>query len=324
MLLLTGGTGHVGGQIIERVVREKIDTVAIYRGTKPSQAAGADQSGVNWVQCDLNDAAALMELGKSHGITSCIHAAAVSNEAYAQPDPAAAIATNIWSTATLLETARIQNWDRFILVSTGSVFEKRAWKGAPISEDATPEPENVYSTTKAAAEMLCRLYRTEYELSASVVRLSWVFGPPVTSQDPTRGPIPSFIIRALRGESIREGGVDFAASFTFVEDVANGLLAAVSAPELPSPVYHLGYGINFNLSDVADAICKTIPEAVIDLTPGTEPWTQFTAMRDPLAVQNMREDVGFEPAYPLEKGIAAYIQWFRDNPDMWAEDRPIP
>ena len=317
MLLLTGGTGQVGAQIIERVIRKKINTVAIYRGHKPPPAAKADPSCVKWVRCDLNDAQAVMQLGQRHGITSCIHAAAVSNEAYARPDPAATVETNIGSTATLLETARIQNWDRLVFVSTGSVFEKRAWTGTPIPEDAPPEPGNVYSTTKAAAEMLCRMYRTEYELSASVVRLSWVYGPPVTSQDPTRGPIPSFVIRALRGESIAEGGADFAASFTFVEDVANGLLSAVSAPELASPVYHLGHGINFSLSDVAEAICKAIPGAAIELTPGTEPWTRYTAMREPLGVRNLREDVGFEPAHSLKMGIAAYVQWLRANPDMW-------
>ena len=54
------------------------------------------------------------------------------------------------------------------------------------------------------------MYRTEYGLSPSTVRISWVFGPPVISDQPMRGPIPSYLLRALRGEPIREGGADFA------------------------------------------------------------------------------------------------------------------
>ena len=319
MLLLTGGSGHVGGRIIDLATRNNIDTVAVYRGDSTPAWATTKRSCVKWVRCDINDPAGVSQLGDRYGITSCIHAAAVSNEARAHPDPLGTVTANVGSTATLLDTARTQAWRRFVLVSTGSVFQKRALTGAPIPEDAVPEPENVYSSTKVAAEMLCRMYRTEYGLSASTVRISWVFGPPVTTQDATRGPIPSFAIRALRGETIREGGADFAASFTFIEDVAKGLLALDSAATLNSPVYHLGHGINFKLSEVAEAICKMIPGSEIELEPGTEPWTRYTAIRDPLGSEKMNVDTGFQAAYSLEQGIAAYVEWLRERPELWAE-----
>ena len=108
MLLLTGGTGQVGPDH-RTGDPEKINTVAIYRGHKLPPAAKADPSRVKWVRCDLNDAQALMQLGQRLGITSYIHAAAVSNEAYARPNPTATVETNISSTTTLLGTARIQN-----------------------------------------------------------------------------------------------------------------------------------------------------------------------------------------------------------------------
>lgn len=308
-LLLTGATGHVGAGIVKAAAAREIATVAIYRGKAPP--ADTDLSCIKWVRCDLGDAAAVDELVKTHQIDACIHAAAVMNEAYARPDPAGAITANVGTTANLLEAARTQNWRRFLLVSTGSVFQKRAVTGLPIAEDAEPEPENVYSTTKAAAEMLCRMYRTEYGLSASAVRLSWVYGPPIATQDAARGPIPSLLIRALSGEEICEGGADFATSFTFVADVANGMLAAVAARELSSAIYHLGHGVNFTLGEVADAIRQAVPGAVIELAPGTEPWTRFTAMRDPLAGSRLIGDTGFKPEYSLSKGIAEYADWLR-------------
>ena len=317
MLLLTGGTGHVGGQIIKHLIHNKTNVVATYRGPEPPKTASADQPYVTWVKCDLNDAVTLNDLGERYAIKSCIHGAAVSNEAYAFPDPSSAVITNIGATAVLLETARLQNWDRFVLISTGSVFEKRKWTGAPIPEDARREPGNVYSVTKASSEMLCEMYRTHYGLSASVVRISWVYGPPVVTRDATRGPIPSFVIRALRGDVIHEDGADFAAGFTYIEDVADGLLAAVTAYKLNEPVYHLSHGRNFNLGEVANAIGDNVPGADIKLASGTLPWTKFTAMRDPLGTQNLCADAGFEPAFSLDQGIAQFAKWLRANSELW-------
>jgi len=204
-----------------------------------------------------------------------------------------------------------------VLISTGSVFSLVSDATKPILEDQETAPQNVYSTTKRAAEMLTRMYRTEYGLSASAVRISWVFGPPVISDQPMRGPIPSYLLRALRGEPIREGGADFAASFTYVADVAAALLAAAAAPELRHALYHFGHGVNFTAGQAAEAVRKAVPGATIALSGGTEPWTRYTAPRGPLAGERFFQDTGYAPAHSLEAGVAAYADWMRANPEKW-------
>lgn len=315
-LLVTGAMGHVGYEIAKQAAHQGKDVLAIYLGERP--AADADLGPrVTWLSCDLTDAAAVQALAARHDVDACIHAAAVSNEAYARPNPLAAISTNIGATANLLDAARVKAWRRFILLSSGSVFEKRTDKMSPILEDQPVAPGNIYSTTKASAELLTRMYRTEFGLSAAAVRLSWVFGPPVVSDQPTRGPIPSFLMRTLRGEAIRETGGDFAASFTFVGDVAAGLLAAAKAAELRHAVYHLGHGVNFTARQVAEAIGKICPGASFELGGGTEPWTRFTAIRGPLAGPRLSDDTGFAPATSLEAAIAIYADWLRAHPAAW-------
>jgi nucleoside-diphosphate-sugar epimerase len=87
------------------------------------------------------------------------------------------------------------------------------------------------------------------------VRVSWVYGPPLVTDDPPRGPIPAFLKAVLKRQAIRlPSGADFAASFTYVSDVAAGLLAAWRACELHHDVYHLGSGINYTARQVADAV----------------------------------------------------------------------
>jgi UDP-glucose 4-epimerase/UDP-glucuronate 4-epimerase len=139
----------------------------------------------------------------------------------------------------------------------------------------------------------------------------------VISDQPQRGPIPSYLLRALRGEAIREGGADFCASFTYVMDVVEALLAASSAPELRHAVYHFGHGVNFTARQAAAAVMKAVPGAVIELGSGTEPWTRYTALRGPLAGDRFVQDTGYAPSHTLDEGIAAYADWMRANPAAW-------
>jgi UDP-glucuronate 4-epimerase len=316
-LLVTGAMGHVGYEIVRQAAQRGMPVIALYRGTFDEARAQAAGAGVQWLRCDLADAGAMRDLADAHRIDACIHAAAVSNEAYARPAPLLAVAGNVGATANLLESARTKSWRRFLLVSTGSVFQLRAATKSPILEDEVTAPANVYSTTKVCAEQLTRMYRTEYGLSASTVRISWVYGPPVISDQPTRGPIPSYLLRTLRGEAIREGGADFAASFTFVGDVAEGLLTAASAPELRFATYHLGPGVNLTVGQVAAAVQKAVPGAVFELGPGTEPWTRYTSLRGPLAGDKLQSDTGYAPTHSLDAGVRAYAEWMRANPAAW-------
>ncbi len=318
MLLVTGAAGHVGAAIARQAAQRGARVLATYRpgqGHAPPTAEAG--SGITWEPCELTDPAAVQGLADLYQIDACIHAAAVSNEAYAKGDPLGAIASNIGATANLLDTARLAKWRRFVLVSTGSVFQRPHDIAVPILEDATPTPINIYGTTKCAAEMLTAMYRSQYAVSAATVRISWVFGPPIVSVDPPRGPVPSFLVRTLRGEKIRETGGDFAASFTYVADAAAGLIAAALAPELRHPVYHLGHGVNFGAAEVAAAVRAAIPSADIELGGGTEPWTRYTTLRAPLAGNRLSDDTGFVVAHSLEAGVRAYAEWLQAHPERW-------
>lgn len=316
-LLVTGAAGHVGLWVARRAATAGLRVVAACRTPPRPEEAASVGASVTWVSCDLAEASAVDALAAAHAIDSCIHLAAVSNEAYARPKPLAAVQANVGATANLLEAARRHDWRRFILVSTGSVFQA-ADAVTPILEDAPTSPANVYATTKHCAELLTRMYRTQFGLSASVVRISWVYGPPVATDSPTRGPIPAFLRAALAGKARRDpGGADFAASFTYVTDVADGLLAASRADRLDHDIYHLGPGRNFTAGRVAAAVRAAVPGAVIELGPGTEPWTTYTKMRGPLAGGRFRTSTGYSLAHGLDEGIAAYAAWMRAHPQSY-------
>lgn len=315
-LLITGAMGHVGQEVVRQAVATDTPVVAQYRRTFRDRDARTLGDKVTWVPCDLADPAAVASLCEAHEIDACIHTAAVANDKEARPQPLTAINANVGATANLLDMMRRQNWRRFLFVSTGSVFQNSTDPSQPVLEDAAPSVTNIYSTTKYCGELLTKMYRTEYGLSAAIVRVSWVYGPPLITDDPPRGPVPAFLKSAMAGKPIKlQSGADFAASFTYVADVAAGLIAAWRANALNHDVYHLGSGKNFTARNVADAVRAVLPGAVIELGAGTEPWTLYTRMRGPLAGDRLLKDTGFKIGYSLEDGVRAFTDWMRVNPE---------
>jgi UDP-glucuronate 4-epimerase len=319
-LLVTGAMGHVGYEVARQAVALGVLVVGQYMSTFRKADAEALGEGIVWAQCDLADPFSLTMLAAEYGIDSCIHTAAVPNDVVAIPAPLKAFQSNVAATGLILETARRLKWRRFVFVSTGSVFQSLPDAVTPVSEDLIPSPKSLYAVTKRAAEMMVGVYARTYGLSASTVRISWIYGQPLVppSFDAPRGPIPEFLRRALRGEPILEpSGGDFAASFTYVPDCAAGLLALWAAERLQHDTYHLGSGCNYTTTEVAEAVRNAVPGARIEIGPGTAPWTDTTVMRGPLSCTRMAEELGFQPAHDLKSGIAAFADWMRANPDRW-------
>lgn len=320
-ILITGSMGHVGFEVVRQAAARGHAVVAQYRGTFRDADAKTIQGDVQWARCDLTKADDIAALLSENRIDGCIHTAAVPNEIFCRPDPLNAVNVNTAAVASLLDAARNHQWGRFIYVSTGSVFQNATDVTKPIFEDAQQAVTTIYSTTKYCGELITSMYRSQFNVPAATVRISWVYGPPlVTKQlDQSRGPIPFLLRSAIVGVPVHEkSGGDFGASFTYICDVAGGLLAAYEAKTLNHDIYHLGSGVNYSTSQVASAIKAIIPGAQIEIGPGTSPWTDNGRMRGPLSGDRLFNDSGWRPHYTLETGIAAFAEWMREHPEAVA------
>lgn len=321
-ILITGGMGHVGYETVRQALAAGYEVVAQYRSVFRDVDAKALSGPVTWVGCDLAVPAELAALLAQHPVDGCIHTAAIPSELFARQDPLVAFEANVGAVSRLLEAARRLGWRRFLYTSTGSVFQNATDPGKPILEDAPTKATNTYSTTKLAGELMTSLYRSQFDVPAATLRISWVYGPPLVPRvrENPRGPIPVFLKLALAGKPVREpSGGDFAASYTYVGDVAAGLLTAFAAPRLSHDIYHLGSGRNFDTAAVAAAVESAVPGASIEVGPGTAPWTDHTRMRGPLAGSRLYDDTGFVPVHSLDAGVAAFADWMREHPASYLE-----
>jgi nucleoside-diphosphate-sugar epimerase len=307
--------GHVGYVTAQTCADAGLDVVAHYHASYDAGLARVAGPRVTWVKGDITDLAHLLELTERHGVEGAIHSAALPNDDVCRPVPVQAVRVNTESVQSLLELARLRGWRRVVYVSTGAVYQASDPKGF-IRETDPATPGNVYGTTKHMGELLVNMYQKTYGVSACTVRVSWVWGPPLLTRglDGPRGPIPYLLGRAVRGERVDEpSGGDFIANFTYVKDVARALLLAYQKEALPSNLYNLSNGRHYSTAEIAEAIERVVPGARVRVGPGLKPWIDYTVLRGSFDIARARTELGFEVAYPLDRGLAEYAAWLRSR-----------
>ena len=312
-VLVTGATGHVGINVVRRFREAGHEVVGLdYRAIDRSLAQTFG-CGADFVQGDVTDFDKLLDLVRSRHVEGIVHTAAMLGAACSR-DLVRATRINVIGTQHVLEIARQVGVRRIISVSSGSVFQRWPDPKRIIEEGEPPSPISLYGTTKRMGELLVDCYHSSFHLSVCSVRMSWVYGPPLyaTGFEADRGPIPYWLYQILNGQSVCEpSGGDFMANFTYVDDVAEGLLRLYHVDLLRYSLYQLSTGEHYTVNDIVRSIQALIPEAKLTIGPGTGAYAGLTPMRGSFSIKRLQEDTGFVPQFPIDKGIAKYVDWLR-------------
>jgi nucleoside-diphosphate-sugar epimerase len=293
-VLVTGAAGLVGRQLVHRLKALGRPVLAVDR------LASVTREGVQIQACDLGDIHGLHAVARD-GIDSIVHCGAFSGPMVARDTPYSMVQVNIVGTANMLELARVHAARRFVYCSSTSAYG--VVETGPVSEDTLLRPGSLYGASKVSSEYITTAYAQQYGVSATSIRLSWVYGPGRTTDCVIR----SMIEDALAGRPTRLAfGADFPRQFIHVEDAAEGLLKALDAPVLPRTTYNVTGDRHVTLEDVAQMVRRLFVHADIELQPGPDPVDEFQAS---FSIEAARRDLGYTPVISLEEGIGAYAAW---------------
>src|SRR6516165_4376529 len=202
-VLVTGGSGFIGRRVVRALLAEGHQvTVADHRAFPDPQ--------VRSVIGDLRDPDVPGRAVRP-GTDVIIHLAAITSVLASVQDPVSTYRLNVDATARLLELARENEVQAFLLASTNAVTGNVG--GAVITEQTVMRPLTPYGATKAAAEMLLSAYANCYGITGTALRFSNVYGPGMAEKD-------SFIPRLMR--AARDGeGVQVRGDGTMLRDVVH-------------------------------------------------------------------------------------------------------
>lgn len=182
-ILVTGGSGFIGGHFIEEILKLS-DITKLYNLDANTYAANKNlsfDSDSRYQKLTMDIASVSFPNYKSYfeslNLDYVIHFAAESHVDNSITGPKKFIDTNINGTFNLLEIFKSINIKKFIHVSTDEVFGSLNHEDAPFNINSPYRPNSPYAASKAASDLLVRSYIKTYNFPAIITNCSNNFGP---------------------------------------------------------------------------------------------------------------------------------------------------
>lgn len=349
-ILITGGAGFIGSNLVRRMVNQGHDVLNLdkltYAGNLASLSDIADNSNYDFAQVDIVDAVAVNEVIRSFQPTAIMHLAAESHVDRSIDGPGQFIQTNVVGTFNLLHAA-MRFWRdlsgdaksnfRFLHVSTDEVYGSLGETGQ-FTETTPYDPHSPYSASKASSDHLARAWRDTYGLPVLVTNCSNNYGP---FQFPEKL-IPVVILKCLRGDPIPVYGKgENIRDWLYVEDHCEALDLVVQKGQ-PGQTYNIGGNNELKNIDLVHTLCDLMDELLprTDLSVGVSPrpskgrgaggegsrgLISFVAdrpghdLRYAIDASKIHNELGWQPKQDHQSGFRKTVQWYLDNQSWWQD-----
>jgi UDP-glucuronate 4-epimerase len=273
-----------------------------------------------FARLDLTDRAGIETVFTTERFNRVVHLAAQAGVRHSIDNPHAYISSNVTGFLHIIEGCRHSGVEHLVYASTSSVYGANTQM--PFSVDQNVDhPLSLYAATKKANELMAHCYSSLYGLPTTGLRFFTVYGP---WGRPDMA-LFKFTANILAGKPIDVFNYGrHKRDFTYVEDIAAGVLATVdhiaqpdanwdsgapnpSTSRAPYRVYNIGNQRPVELLRYIGVLEQYLGRKaemnLLPLQPGDVP--------DTLAdVDALTRDVGYCPSTPVEEGVKRFVEWY--------------
>ncbi len=319
-ILVTGADGFIGSHLTEELIKNgyKVKAFVYYNSfnnwgwldTFPKDIL----SEIEIFQGDVRDPNGVREAVK--GVDAIFHLAALIAIPYSYHSPDMYVDTNIKGTLNVLQAARDMGNKRVLSTSTSEVYGTA--KYVPIDENHPYQGQSPYSATKIGADRLVESFYRSFELPATIVRPFNTYGP----RQSARAVIPTIITQLLSGYSeIKLGSLTPTRDFNFVKDTVNGFIKIYESDKTIGEEINIATQKEISIGDMAEELIRQInPNAKIVCDEQRKRPENSEVNRLLGCNKKIMELTDWKPEYTFEQGLAATIEFLRDNLDRYKPD----
>jgi len=294
-IIVTGGAGFIGSNIIDALIEKGHDVLII------DNLSTGKKENVNpkakFVQEDLLNFEKIQPLFK--GVDFVFHEAALPRIPLSIEKPIETNDINIKATLHVLVAARDAKVKKVIYASSSSALGGKA--AMPMKEDAACDPLNPYSLQKYVGELYCKIFSDIFKLPTVTLRYFNVYGPRQPREGSYTPVIGIFLTQKKAGQPLTiTGDGEQTRDFTHVFDVARiNILAMESDKVGKGEVINVGAGKNHSVNEIA----KIVGGESVHIP------MRLGEMKDTLAdTTKARELLGWQPEITLEEGIKELLE----------------
>jgi UDP-glucose 4-epimerase len=302
-ILVTGGAGFIGSHVVDAFVREGHDVVVVddlSMGRREQVHPAA-----RFHQVDIRRREPLEEIFRAERPEVVDHHAAQGNLRRSMTEPSFDASVNILGSLVLLELSLAYGVRKFIFASSGGAVYGEP-HGLPVNEAHPIRPLSAYGVSKYAVEQYLDLLGSG--LDHAVLRYANVYGP---RQEPRgeAGVVAIFSRQMLSGRRPTIfGDGSKTRDYVYVDDIVRANLLVTARRTPAGRVFNLGLGREVTdreiFEQVRSAVGATVEPILAEKRPGEVDRTCLDASR-------AKAELGWEPAVPLEEGIARTVNYHR-------------
>jgi len=305
-VLVTGGFGHLGSWISHELLKKGKKVLITGHSPRVLSYLAEYQDRIEFRPVDVLDFASICRLmkekeGRLEGI---IHIAGLMGGPHFASNPHHHVRINTMGTLNFLEACRIFGLERFVYISSGSIYGPR--NDVPLESDPLT-PGDLYSAAKSSCEFFGLQYASEFGLDFRALRVYFAYGP---GRRPSElYPLYSAVFGSLEGRTRVElpAGADQKLDFTYVKDIALAARLVFEADKLKHRQYNVTTGTYYPVPEIIRTVARLAGVSLeMEIGPG------LIMPRGPsLDHTRLRQELGYAPQYTLEKGVLEYAAWLK-------------
>jgi len=313
-ILVTGGLGLIGHNVVQKLQSLGHDVVVTDICTNYGIVP---QSEIDYLiakrrqklapytkiyDVDIADQVGMDNLMRGHCPDTIIHMASFPRQKVVNANPMMGSRTMSEGLLNLLELSHRHQIKRFVYISSSMVYGDFT---DDVREDAVCRPQGQYGIMKLAGEWLVRDYTRRGFFEHVIIRPSAVYGP----LDVEDRVISKFLLTARKGGVIKVNGASETLDFTFVDDAAEGIVAACVREQARNQTYNITKSHSHSLLEAAELALRIVGRGSIEVRDRDQDFPS----RGALNIDAARRDLGFAPKVDLEQGFEIYNEWLKDS-----------
>jgi nucleoside-diphosphate-sugar epimerase len=313
-ILVTGGLGFIGHRVVAELEAAGHDVVI----TDTRTGYGIiPQAEIDWLvaerrqaiktdriySIDISDRQGIDWLIRTHRPDTVVHLASFPRQKVVNAHPQWGSRTMGEGLLNLLEACKAHNIYKFVYISSSMVYGDFT---DDVREDATCRPQGQYGIMKLAGEWLVQDYTRRGFFDNVIIRPSAVYGP----LDVEDRVISKFLSTAMRNGILKVNGAGETLDFTYVEDVADGIVAATVSNAATNKIYNMTKSDSWSLLDAANLAVRIVGRGTVEVR---DKDADFPS-RGALNIDAARRDFGYNPQVDIKEGFQRYYDWLIDHP----------
>ena len=312
-ILLTGGLGLIGHNVVARL--EALGHTVIITDIRTNYGL-IPQEELDYLiaerlkkiqtteiyRIDIADTDGIDFLLRKFNPDTIIHLASFPRQKVVNANPVLGSRTMSEGLLNLLELSVKYNVKRFVYTSSSMVYGDFT---DFVKEDAVCRPQGQYGIMKLAGEWLIKDYTRKYGIEHTIFRPSAVYGP----LDVEDRVISKFLLTAMRGSSLKVNGINETLDFTYVDDAADGIVAATLAENTANKTYNITKSHSKTLLSAAELAVSLVGKGTVEVK---EKDADFPS-RGALDSSAARQDFGFNPKVDIDEGFEIYYNWIKNS-----------